>query len=80
MTVARLQSHIVRKPIANILGIIDLINLENPSDPTNLELIPQLEIASKELDTIIREITQNTAEIREMVSINVPKNKNQQNL
>lgn len=80
MTIARLQSHIVRKPIANILGIINLIDLENPNDLSNLELIPQLEIASKELDTIIKEITLNTTEITHMVNTNVSKNDIIQNL
>lgn len=74
MTIARLQSHIVRKPIANILGIINLIDFDNPTDPNNLELIPQLEIASKELDTIIKEITQNTTEITQMVNTNASHN------
>jgi PAS domain S-box-containing protein len=67
MKVAHLQSHIVRKPIANIQGIINLLDLENPNDPTNLELIPQLETASKELDTIINEIVQNTHGIKAIV-------------
>jgi PAS domain S-box-containing protein len=67
MKVAHLQSHIVRKPIANIQGIINLLDLENPNDPTNLELIPKLETASKELDTIINEIVQNTHGIKAIV-------------
>ncbi|MGL2967346.1 PAS domain-containing protein [Flavobacterium sp. XGLA_31] len=67
MRVAHLQSHIVRKPVANVLGIIHLLDLQNPNDPTNLELIPKLEIASKELDIIINEIVQNTKEIKDML-------------
>jgi PAS domain S-box-containing protein len=70
--VAHLQSHIVRKPIANVLGIINLLDLENPNDPTNLELIPKLETASKELDTIVNEIVQNTQQIREIIKANAP--------
>jgi PAS domain S-box-containing protein len=74
MRIAHLQSHIVRKPIANVLGIIDLLDLENPNDPTNLELIPQLETASKELDIIVKEIVQNTEGIREIVDSGTSKN------
>ncbi|MEO5777038.1 MAG: PAS domain-containing protein [Flavobacterium sp.] len=74
MQIAHLQSHIVRKPVANILGIIDLLDIENPNDPNNLELIPKLETASKELDTIIKEIVQNTKGIREIVKANTVKN------
>jgi signal transduction histidine kinase len=61
--IAFLQSHIVRRPIANILGIIYLINQENPGDPINLELIPSLGLASKELDGLINQIVQLTKEI-----------------
>lgn len=64
--VAFLQSHIVRRPIANILGILHLINKENPTDPLNLELIPKLEEVSKDLDHVIKEIVQKTKEIEEM--------------
>lgn len=71
MRIAHLQSHIVRKPIANIMGIIHLLDLENPHDPTNIELIPQLETASKELDTIISEIVQNTTSINKVVNAGI---------
>jgi PAS domain S-box-containing protein len=74
MRVAHLQSHIVRKPVANILGIVHLLDLENPNDPTNLELIPKLETAANELDTIITEIVQNTKGINEIVKANTPTN------
>jgi PAS domain S-box-containing protein len=74
MRVAHLQSHIVRKPVANILGIIHLLDIENPTDPTNLELIPKLETAARELDTIITEIVQNTKEINTMIKVNTPTN------
>lgn len=71
MRVAYLQSHIVRKPIANIMGIIHLLDLDNPTDPTNLELIPQLENASKELDTIITEIVETTCSINQTVKAGI---------
>ncbi len=64
--VAFLQSHIVRRPIANILGVLDLINKNNPADPINLELLPKLEEISKDLDDVIKQIVQKTKEIDEM--------------
>jgi PAS domain S-box-containing protein len=76
MRVAHLQSHIVRKPIANVIGIINLLDLENPNDPTNLELIPQLETASRELDTIISEIVENTSGINRVVKSGIPESEN----
>jgi signal transduction histidine kinase len=63
--IAFLQSHIVRRPVANVLGIINLLNLENPSDPTNIELIPMLETASKELDSVISQIVEKTNKLEQ---------------
>jgi PAS domain S-box-containing protein len=48
------QSHKVRKPLSNILGIVNLLRDEkdNLKDP---DLIKMLEESAKELDTIIKE-------------------------
>jgi L-lysine 2,3-aminomutase len=64
--VAFLQSHIVRRPIANILGVLDLINKNNPTDPINSELLPKLEEISKDLDDVIKQIVHKTKEIDDM--------------
>jgi PAS domain S-box-containing protein len=64
--VAFLQSHIVRRPIANILGVLHLINKNNPTDPINSELLPKLEEISKDLDDVIKQIVQKTKEIDDM--------------
>jgi len=65
--IAFLQSHVVRKPLANVLGLINLVNLDNPSDPTNLEIIPKIGIAAKELDAVIAQIVKNTIEVEKIV-------------
>lgn len=61
--IAFLQSHIVRRPVANVLGIINLLNISDPTDPSNIELIPMLETAAKELDEVIFKIVDKTNEI-----------------
>ncbi len=66
--VAFLQSHIVRGPLTTILGLIDLIDFNNPSDPENLELLPMLQTVAKELDVVIHEIVQKTWEIKSMTA------------
>lgn len=66
--IAFLQSHIVRRPIANVLGLISLINFNNPNESDNLEVIPKLEIAAEELDAIIHEIVQNTKEVESIAN------------
>jgi hypothetical protein len=68
LEIAFLQSHLVRRPVASVLGLIGLIKADNPNDPVNLEMIPKLEIAAKELDTVIHEIVQKTAEIESLSS------------
>lgn len=61
--IAFLQSHIVRKPIANILGIADAMDFENMSNPRNIILMNALKTSTLELDKVIHQIVQNTSEI-----------------
>ena len=67
LEIAHFQSHIVRKPVANVLGIINLIDVNTPQAPENLELIPMLEEASKELDDVIHQIIKKTNEIKTLL-------------
>lgn len=67
LEIAHFQSHIVRKPVANVLGIINLIDVNTPEAPENLELIPMLEEASKELDDVIHQIIRKTNEIKTLL-------------
>lgn len=63
LEVAFLQSHQIRRPVADILGLIEMFNLDNPADPENIEILSRLEITALDLDTIIRDIVQKTSEI-----------------
>ena len=52
------QSHMVRKPLANIIGLVALIQMDQDSpDPLLLEMIGQ---SAKELDEMIRKISEKT--------------------
>ncbi len=51
------QSHVVRRPLSNIMGLISLLNMTQLSD-TQKEILEQLTESSKELDDVIREIVQ----------------------
>jgi signal transduction histidine kinase len=64
--IAFLQSHQVRRPVATLLGLIGLLKLDTPSDPINLEVIPKIEIVTKELDQVIHDIVIKTAEAETM--------------
>lgn len=54
--IAIFQSHQVRKPIASILGLVNLFNFNKPNDPLNSEIVSQIGNAAKMFDGIIREI------------------------
>ena len=57
--IAWLQAHKVRAPVASILGIIDLFNIELGA-PEQKELVRMLKQSAVQLDNIIREIIERT--------------------
>lgn len=59
--IAWMQSHEIRKPVANILGLINLIDI-NQVDLHHHQLLELLKSSSEELDIIIKEIIQRTRE------------------
>lgn len=65
LAIAFLQSHQVRAPVANILGLISLFNAENQSDPVNGEVIMKLQETAAAFDVIIHNIIKQTHEIKE---------------
>lgn len=52
--IAWIQSHLVRAPVASILGLAQLCSLD---DSANAEIIPMLKQAAEELDKVIMNIT-----------------------
>ena len=64
--IAFLQSHQVRTPIANILGLISLINFNNLADPANAEVLENLLETTKIFDKIIADVVSKTNEIKKM--------------
>jgi DNA-binding NtrC family response regulator len=67
LKVAFLQSHQVRVPIANILGLHSLFNFDDPTDPMNGKVLNMLKLVAENLDKTIHEIVQNTSEIRAII-------------
>lgn len=63
MEIAILQSHQVRAPIANILGLVSLIKVDGVRDPDNYEIIEKLKASTLMFDDVIRKIVSNTNEI-----------------
>ncbi|HEX6914998.1 MAG TPA: PAS domain S-box protein [Chitinophagaceae bacterium] len=58
-----IQSHEMRRPVANILGLISLFNNEDPSDPHHAEIILHLKTSATMLDQMIRRITELTNDL-----------------
>jgi len=55
------QSHLVRRPLANIIGLIDMIELEF-SDERLKKICDMLKKSSNELDEVIKYISDKTSE------------------
>lgn len=60
--IAFLQSHQVRAPVANILGLVTLFNFNDFSDPVNAEVVKRFKTATENLDNTIKEIIMKTNE------------------
>lgn len=63
--IAWTQSHVVRAPLARIMGLIDLIEKEPFENGTTQEILGYIKSSAKELDTVIREIVYKTAEVED---------------
>jgi len=58
--IASIHSHDVRGPVATILGIAHLFNLEDPGNPENIEILENIKVAANKLDDIIKIINAHT--------------------
>ena len=60
--IAWTQSHVVRAPLARIMGLVDLIQ-NYPNIDEQSELLEHINSSAKELDSIIRNITSKTEDV-----------------
>lgn len=66
--IAFLQTQSVRKPVTNVLQLINLMKLKKYDNEMNAELIEILETAATELDIILQQIVQTTSDIETVVN------------
>lgn len=59
--IAFYQSHIIRQPLANIKGLVDLVDTER-LDAETAEIFNYLQLEADKLDDVIKEIISNTKE------------------
>lgn len=57
--IAKMQSHETRRPLANIIGLVDLIDLSKPLEETQ-EMVDMLRESTRQLDELIIRIVQKT--------------------
>lgn len=63
--IAWIQSHKMRGPVASVLGLLSLIDSENPGNEHNKELLEKLKTAAHGLDDVIKEVVSKTSELDE---------------
>lgn len=62
--IAWTQSHVVRAPLARIMGLMELIDTEQASIYSEPLLLQSLKNSARELDDLVHQITQKTLEIK----------------
>lgn len=58
--IAKIQSHEIRRPVANIMGLSDLMDLEKKPIEENLQILQYLRQSAQELDNLISRIVDKT--------------------
>ncbi|MDF2431245.1 MAG: hypothetical protein JWP44_876 [Mucilaginibacter sp.] len=58
--IASISSHEIRRPVATILGLVNLFDPNNLNNPLNKEIINHLDVTAKELDSVIHAIIEKT--------------------
>ncbi|MBS1504430.1 MAG: hypothetical protein JST32_20380, partial [Bacteroidetes bacterium] len=58
--IASLSSHELRRPVASMIGLLNILDRENFSNPENEQIIEHLVTVANELDEVIRLIVNNT--------------------
>lgn len=63
--IAFITSHKVRVPLANILGLAEVLDRENPLDPTNNTIIDHIKTSAIQLDRTIINMVHETAHLND---------------
>jgi PAS domain S-box-containing protein len=63
--IAAISSHEIRRPVATILGLVNLFDRNNPDNPMNREIVDHLDITAQELDGVIHAIVEKTVHLRD---------------
>jgi len=61
--IAWTNSHEIRKPVSNILGLVQLMKAEHPDEPTDVNIIKMLVTSAHELDAVVKKINSHAEEL-----------------
>ncbi|MNX55116.1 hypothetical protein D3C86_858670 [compost metagenome] len=61
--IAWTNSHEIRKPVSNILGLVQLMKAEHPNEPRDVNIIKMLVTSAYELDTVVKKINSHAKEL-----------------
>jgi PAS domain S-box-containing protein len=61
--IAAISSHDIRRPVATIMGLVNLFDKKNPDNPLNKEIVEHLETTASELDEVIHVIVEKTINV-----------------
>lgn len=65
--IAFISSHIIRKPVANILGLVELFDYTNQNFSFNIDLIEKIKFCSDELDKVIVRMAEISSEYNQIL-------------
>jgi PAS domain S-box-containing protein len=63
-SIANISSHELRRPVATILGLVNLFDKDDLQNPLNREIISHLHTSTQELDGVIHNIVEKTVYMR----------------
>jgi PAS domain S-box-containing protein len=63
--IAAISSHDIRRPVATILGLVNLFDKKNLDTQMNREIIGHLNITAQELDSVIHTIVEKTIHLKD---------------
>lgn len=59
-----MQSHIVRAPLARIMGLVDYLKIQSKKEPYDSDLLDNICISANELDHLLREIVKKSEQVK----------------
>ncbi len=69
--IAWMQSHVVRAPLARMMGLINVLKSEELSDKETMEYLSYVMESALELDDIIRDVVDKSQEIMHLAELNI---------